>query len=404
MQKINTICLITSSMQIEKILNIYKNYIIETINKYGSFTIINFCKIDDKKILKNLEIFKNSEKKKINVFQPRNKDEFLKFIKNKNIIALDNLGKKFEDFKLRFLIKKPNIHLILLLDMGNISNEDNFDGWNTKNKNFIFLKKINKIIYRLLILLNLFPKTQFYFESRKEISENYINSKIRKVINKFSFLNFLINFQKVYKINSSAYEDCIKFKQQNKIDNKNIIFLDGNYNHPDITVRENINIKLKYFKHLEAKFFLIEKIFKKKIEICLHPSSNKKEYQMFFKKFKVYKGKTREKIFQSDMVLFHESSSVTDALIGKKKIIVLETDLLGKYLSKRISSYKKILGLPSIKLEDNIDFKKSNILKKIELSKKNINIFVKKNLKSDNNNLPSKKFIKIIDQFIKNKK
>jgi hypothetical protein len=32
--------LITSSTQIEKILNIYKNYIIETINKYGSFTVI----------------------------------------------------------------------------------------------------------------------------------------------------------------------------------------------------------------------------------------------------------------------------------------------------------------------------------------------------------------------------
>ena len=31
-------------------------------------------------------------------------------------------------------------------------------------------------------------------------------------------------------------------------------------------------------------------------------------------------------------------------------------------------------------------------------------MFVKKNLQSDNNNLPSKKFIKIIDQFIKNEK
>ena len=90
--------------------------------------------------------------------------------------------------------------------------------------------------------------------------------------------------------------------------------------------------------------------------------------------------------------------------MSKKKIIILETDLLGKYLSKRISSYKKILGLPSIKLEDNIDFKKSDIVKKIELSKRNINMFVKKNLQSDNNNLPSKKFIKIIDQFIKNEK
>ena len=404
LQKINTFCLITSSTQIEKILNIYKNYIIETINKYGSFTVINFCKIDNKKILKNSKIFKNSEKKKINIFQPRNKSEFLEFVKNKKIIALDCLGKKFENFKLRFLIKKPNIHLILLLDFGNISNEDNIDGWNTEYKKFILLKKINKIIYRLFILLNLFPKTQLYFESRKKIYENYINSKIRKFIKKFLFLKFLINFKKVYKINSGAYEDYIKFAKQDKVDSKKIIFIDGNYNHPDIVAREGINIKQKYFKHLKTKFFLIEKIFKKKIEICLHPSSNKKEYQKFFKRFKVYKGKTKEKILKSDMVLFHESSSIMSALMSKKKIIILETDLLGKYLSKRISSYKKILGLPSIKLEDNIDFKKSDIVKKIESSKRNINMFVKKNLQSDNNNLPSKKFIKIIDQFIKNEK
>ena len=404
LQKINTFCLITSSTQIEKILNIYKYYISETINKYGNFTVINFCKIDNKKILKNSKIFKNSEKKKINIFQPRNKNEFLEFVKNKKIIALDCLGKKFENFKLRFLIKKPNIHLILLLDSGNISNEDNIDGWNTEYKKFILLKKINKIIYRLFILLNLFPKTQLYFESRKKISENYINSKIRKFIKKFPFLKFLINFKKVYKINSGAYEDYIKFTKQDKVDSKKIIFIDGNYNHPDIVAREGINIKQKYFKHLETKFFLIEKIFKKKIEICLHPSSNKREYQKFFKRFKIYKGKTREKIIKSDMVLFHESSSIMSALMSKKKIIILETDLLGKYLSKRISSYKKILGLPSIKLEDNIDFKKSDIVKKIELSKRNINMFVKKNLQSDNNNLPSKKFIKIIDQFIKNEK
>ena len=404
LQKINTFCLITSSTQIEKILNIYKYYISETINKYGNFTVINFCKIDNKKILKNSKIFKNSEKKKINIFQPRNKNEFLEFVKNKKIIALDCLGKKFENFKLRFLIKKPNIHLILLLDSGNISNEDNIDGWNTEYKKFILLKKINKIIYRLFILLNLFPKTQLYFESRKKISENYINSKIRKFIKKFPFLKFLINFKKVYKINSGAYEDYIKFTKQDKVDSKKIIFIDGNYNHPDIVAREGINIKQKYFKHLKTKFFLIEKIFKKKIEICLHPSSNKREYQKFFKRFKIYKGKTREKIIKSDMVLFHESSSIMSALMSKKKIIILETDLLGKYLSKRISSYKKILGLPSIKLEDNIDFKKSDIVKKIELSKRNINMFVKKNLQSDNNNLPSKKFIKIIDQFIKNEK
>ena len=82
----------------------------------------------------------------------------------------------------------------------------------------------------------------------------------------------------MYKINSGAYEDYIKFTKQDKVDSKKIIFIDGNYNHPDIVAREGINIKLKYFKHLEAKFFLIEKIFKKK---------NRNLFTSFFKQERV---------------------------------------------------------------------------------------------------------------------
>ena len=405
MQKINTLCLILSSNQIEKILNIYRYYICEALEKYGSFTIINFNKTDIKKKIKYSKLFKKNEKKKIHLFQPKNKIEFIKFIENKKIIAIDNVGKDFKDFKFRWWLNKPNIYLVLLLDSGNISNENDFNSSDVENKIFYYSKKLNKIIYRLLILLNFFPKTKLYFDSRKYIYENYKNSKIRKIVNKFPFFKFLLNFQNVYKINSGCYENYHKFKQKNNLNNKNILFLDGNYKHPEILSREDINIKntrSKYFKFLKEKFLMLERILKKKVEICLHPSSNLQEYRKFFKNFKIHKGKTGEKVFKSNIVLFHMSSSIMDAIISKKKIIILETDILGKYLSKRINAYKNMLKLPSIKLEEQINLKKSDVTKMMKFSKKNIDIFVKNNLMSDNKELPTKKFIRIIDYYIKN--
>ena len=73
------------------------------------------------------------------------------------------------------------------MDNGLISNDDlTLKNFNSYESNFslfkFFIKILNKIIYRFLILVNIFPRTEFYFESRYKIFQEYKNNKFRKLI------------------------------------------------------------------------------------------------------------------------------------------------------------------------------------------------------------------------------
>lgn len=80
----------------------------------------------------------------------------------------------------------------------------------------------------------------------------------------FPLLNILY-FENIYKINSKSYDHYLKNK--NSLEEKKIIFLDGNYKHTDIINRENLDIieLKKYFQRLRIffdglKIFLIKKL------------------------------------------------------------------------------------------------------------------------------------------------
>ena len=74
---------------------------------------------------------------------------------------------------------------------------------------------------------------------------------------------------------------------------------------------------------------------KKKVVLCLHPSSNKLEYQKIFKEFKIVKYKTEAYLLKSYVVLFHESSITNLAILMNKKIIHLLTKNLGTYFLQK---------------------------------------------------------------------
>ena len=66
-------------------------------------------------------------------------------------------------------------------------------------------------------------------------------------------------------------------------------------------------------------------------------------------------------------------------------------------------SYKKILKLPSINLDENKKQNKKNILRKIKNSENKIKKYISNNLSADGEKIPSKKIIKILDKFISKK-
>ena len=130
--------------------------------------------------------------------------------------------------------------------------------------------------------------------------------------------------------------------------------------------------------------------------ICVHPKNCDKVFFSYFKQFIIKKYQTSKIITKSSIVLFHDSSSITDAILQKKKIISLNSELLGNYLNNSTKLYSKILGLHSIELDKNYELNKIELIKKLNATKKKINFYAKNNLKSDGNRLGKDKILDII--------
>lgn len=397
----NEICLFTINKDLSKIKTIYGELISKIINNFGSFTIVNFSNFNLNKYYNesNHEIFDKKDNDNIKFFYPRNKIEFNNFINNKNILAIDGLGKKLKDFKIRYLINKKEVRLILISNLGNISNEILGKKNSNKEKFYNIQNFFVKKIYRFFVLTKIFSPIFLYFESRKDIVNNCLQNKKIKLEKLLPFLN-ISYFVNVFQINSKIYDSFKKNKY--KISEDNIIFIDGNYKHEDHIIRENINvssIKNRYFEKLKISLEKIGNIFNKKVEICLHPSSDFNEYQKFFKNFSISQYKTQERIFSASAVIFHESSPIIDAIYLKKKIIALETDLFGTYFSNRIDLYKKELNLFSVKLGEDFKLTKDKILQNCNISVSKYDNYINKNLYSDSDELGEDKIVRVLQNY-----
>lgn len=398
------VCLFVASDDVSKEINIYNEIILKIIEKLDSFTIINFNNIlkKDQNLIydkKNISILRNKFRDRVHYFNPLKKKEFFEYIGRDKIFAIDCLGKSFKFFLIRRLINKENIKLILIMNQGFVSNELSYSINSFKGYLFKFTRTINNLIYKLLVIIKFFPNIFIYFESRKEIYQSCVNNKKKKLSLFFPFLNILY-FENVYQINSNSYERYLK--NINNIEEKKIIFLDGNYRHPDIISRENLDIielKKNYFQKIESFFKWIENIYNQKVEICLHPSSDFNEYESFFKDRKISINLTNEKIIKSSIVIFHESSAILDAIIYKKKIISLSTKLFGMYIFNRISYYQKELNLYSIDLDNYENYIRKDIKNDLKYSIKNYDTYINNYIKTDNEELSSDKIIRILKNY-----
>lgn len=395
-------CLFVSTEDLNFTIKLYHNVIKKILKEHGHFTIINFKKAK-KKYVKN--IYLNLESSKVKIYEIDKKEKFLSLINNKRVIGIDAVPKKLKYFKERIMLNKSNIFLIYIMNLGFLSNEVSFNNQVLISKNMYFKIKtfLAKFIYRILILINVFPKTNLYFESRRKIVNKFNNNFIRKIVDKFSFFGFLLNYKKIILINSEAFENFKNYKIKKK--ENFILFLDGNYNHKDLLAREGkklLNNQKKYLNSLNDYLNFISKTYKKKVEIALHPSSNLKKYKKIFPNFKISKGETEVKIYKSSLVIFHESSTLNDALILNKKILLFQTKFLGEYMFNRINFFKTNLHIPSINIDEIKDLKIINssfIKKKLNIKNNYLKKYINDNLVADGQTIPSDKIIKYVNNF-----
>ena len=119
-----------------------------------------------------------------------------------------------------------------------------------------------------------------------------------------------------------------------------IVFIDSNIAHADIMFREgkiDEQSKLEYFNQLSQFLLRLSNLFNKEIIICLHPKTNQDMYKKYLGKFELCKYQTNEYLKKAFIVVFHESTIISDAIFLKKKIIGLKSKILGEYISEQVN-------------------------------------------------------------------
>ena len=307
--------------------------------------------------------------KNIKFYNPKNISELDSFFKDKSLHAVLSLGKTFSELPIFLLLKKYDVKLFKISNIGNkqygdIPLKTNF----LKSYLNIWGRNFMHKLYIMLNVIGLISKIEIRFMSNK----HWINlsKKNKSIYNKlFRFFNFSYA-KKLIVINSRAYD---LFSKNKFIKNeKYIVLLDEMLNDPQyVRLRGYIDKKKidTHYKNLVEKLIIISKYYKKKVVICLHPSDDLNFKKKIFSHFLVKQHETKKYIYQSKLVLFFESSAIIDAIMLKKKIMTIFSNVLDINQIAHNMNYVNEMMIPSLNVDDDLLFEK-NTINKFKYNKK----------------------------------
>ena len=372
--------------------------LIENISKkFEKIYVINVYRLklrDKSGIIKNDDIFpKNFQC--INFLSSK---DFLNFFKNKFFVAIQYLDKNPDFFRIFFLIKLAKIKNIMIMNLGNFGLSRTVD-FNLKYI-FAFKHYYSKGFYklfRILTILNIFPKIDILFETNTELINNINNGYLKKIERKFPFLK-LSYFQKIEKVNSLFYDQYLTNKTiENHENKKNILLVDVPIDHPDRISREGPveeSIKESYYRDLSHFLTKLSEILNMDVVVGLHPSS--KNVDQFFTKFNLSKKRTIDLVPDSEIIVVTHSSLISMLALYKKKIISIRSKYMGKFHTELSNNYSNSLNLFTLNIDKELNFEKEFILNKLELAIKEYDTHIRNYVKVDGENLSHDTIIKKI--------
>ena len=107
----------------------------------------------------------------------------------------------------------------------------------------------------------------------------------------------------------------------------------------------------------------------------------------------MHKYKTNKYIVDSFLLLFHGSSSIFNAIILKKNIINLKSDIMGSFRDARRYFYLKRIRLVEHNIEKNIKIEKKTLTDELKRNIKSYEKFIKNLYYTEENSLPVEKII-----------
>ena len=130
--------------------------------------------------------------------------------------------------------------------------------------------------------------------------------------------------------------------------------------------------------------------------VCIHPKDNLNKKKKIYSNYKVVKYASKENIFKAFLVIFFDTSTITDAIFLEKKIIVITSKTMDKNQISQALDYHYKAGIIKINLEDYSIKNKKELLYKLNKAKKKYSKYNKNFLVPDGKNFGYKKIIKIV--------
>lgn len=322
----------------------------------------------------------NIKKKNIIYFKPKNFKELYYFSKNKKLICFGLRLFRLKYLFLEVILKILGCTRILIIDGGYIpivtkSNNTRF----IDILKFLTLFKIKYFFFRFLAAIHIITKFELCFESSQ--------TRIDQIKNSFSYkidhllkINIFSYYKKIIRINSNLK---IRIKKP-KYKLQYILFCDDGFDHPDRSVREFISAddREKYYERLYILLKKIETIYnKKRIIFCKHPRSNypnSNAYTQIKKSFLIRKKTSEKNILSAYIVLLNSSSLISKAILLNKRIALIKSQLLGKFINDRILKLANETNLSILDIDRKINYKFEKKIK--PMSKKVRKNFIKKNI------------------------
>jgi hypothetical protein len=384
MAKKNIISFICAAEDINSIINVNYDLLVDLSKNFKNVYILNLFKL--KLFNKNSKIKKKIKykiPKNIKILSFKDKNKFYKFCKNDRIICFQNLGKSLEYFSIYRCLKKINSINILVLNLGSFGNTTFID---FKIKYFFksFYHYYDRSLYyffRFFTIINFFPRIDYLFHSDKDVIRS-IKKGLSNKLDNFFKINKISYFKNVIKVNSKSYD----YIEKNKIKNKSkkfIVYIDAPLDHLDRTMREgevSIDKREKFYENLRNFLRFLSKSTNHKIIICPYPK--RKDPKKIFFGFQIAKKRTMELIPSASLVIFTESSAITTAVLLKKKILVIQSELTGDYLLNLSNKYIKYLNLKKVNIDNFNKSRKEISLKKLYTRNQYSN-FIKNKLNTD---------------------
>ena len=340
---------------------------------------------------KNLKLPNNIE-----FFQPLDTNDFKKFMFDKDIVGINTFGRTFKELKVHFLLKKYNIKQIQISNIGNIQTQV-VPIKNTYWKAWIY-KFQHDYGHKLTMLLSNFgmvSKIDIRFVSNKEIINNL---KSTKGIKNFLFKKFnLFYCKKHILVNSDSYDIIASSKPT--IKEEKIVLLDIMFDH-EWTIAMGSNLVVKdtkgFYFRMKKLLNNLSKVYKKKVVVCIHPKDNLNKKKKIYSNYEGVKYASKENIFKAFLVIFFDTSTITNAIFLEKKIIVITSNVMDKNQISVALDYHHKAGITKINLEDYSIKNKKELLHKLNKAKKKYSKYNKKFLVPDGKNFGYKKIIKIV--------